>query len=52
MYASGKVTIIHFLDGLIRKIYYKDESLYPETYKSFGGNVEVKLDLIMQQKLI
>ena len=58
---NGKAMIIHSVVGLTKKTLYKMSQYFPEPYKSFGGNINVKVDLSnyavktdlkMQQELI
>ena len=54
---NGKVTKIHLIVRLIRKIYYeisclKDESMFSQSHECFRGNAIAELDLIMQEKLV
>ena len=37
--------IIHLIVGLIKKTLYKMSQYFPKPYKSFGGNINVKVDL-------
>ena len=51
--SNGKVVIIHLISGLIKKIWcdflkisiYKNEQIFPKSFRSFGRNINVKLDL-------
>ena len=51
--SNGKVVIIHLISGLITKIWcdflkisiYKNEQIFPKSFRSFGRNINVKLDL-------
>ena len=42
---NGKAMIIHSVVGLTKKTLYKMSQYFPEPYKSFGGNINVKVDL-------
>ena len=42
---KGKVTVIHLVVGLIKKTSYKMSQYFPKSYKSFGGNINIKVDL-------
>ena len=44
--------IIHLIAGLIKKILYKMSQYFPKPYEPFGRDINVKVDLIMQQKQI
>ena len=37
--------IVHLIAGLIKKTLYKMSQYFPKPYKSFGGDINVKLDL-------
>ena len=37
--------IIHLITGLVKVIYYKMSQYFPKPYKSFEGNINVKVDL-------
>ena len=51
--SNEKVVIIHLISGLIKKIWcdflkisiYKNEQIFPKSFRSFGRNINVKLDL-------
>ena len=42
---NGKVIIIHFIVGLIKKTLYKISQYFPKQYEPFGGGINVKVDL-------
>ena len=42
---NGKDMIIHLIAGLIKVICYKISQYFPKPYKSFEGNINVKVDL-------
>ena len=42
---NGKVTIIHLIAGLIKKIYCKNESIFSKTIWTIWWNTNVKVDL-------
>ena len=42
---KGKATVIHLVVGLIKKTSYKMSQYFPKSYKSFGGNINIKVDL-------
>ena len=51
--SNGKNMTIHLIVGLIRKTLYKTSEYFPKLFRSFGRNINAKVDLsIMQQKLI
>ena len=37
--------IIHLIVGLIKRTLYKTSQYFPKPYGSFGGNINVKVDL-------
>ena len=37
--------IVHIIVGLIKKILYKMSQYFPKPYESFGGDINVKVDL-------
>ena len=41
----GRVMIIHLIVGLIKKTLYKMSQYFPKTYKPFGGDINVTVDL-------
>ena len=41
--SSGKVTTIHLTVGLIKKISYKMSQYFPKPFRSFRGNIKVKV---------
>ena len=43
--SNGKDTIINLMFGLIKKTSYKNESILPKPFRSFGGNINVKVGL-------
>ena len=43
--SNGKDTIIHLKVGLIKKTSYKMSQQFPKPFRSFGGNINVKVDL-------
>ena len=43
--SNGKDTIIHLIAGLIKKAWYKMSQYFPWPFRSFGGNINVKVDL-------
>ena len=42
---KGKATVIHLVVGLIKNTSYKMSQYFPKSYKSFGGNINIKVDL-------
>ena len=42
--SNGKGMIIVLIVGLIKKISYKNQ-YFPKPFRSFGGNINVKVDL-------
>ena len=42
--SNGKYMILHLIVGLIKKTFYKMSQWYPKPYKSFEGNINVKVD--------
>ena len=43
--SNGKSMIIHLIFGLIKKISYKTSQYFPKPFRSFGGNINVKVNL-------
>ena len=43
--SNGKDTIIYLTVGLIKKTLYKISQYLPKVFRSFGGNINVKVDL-------
>ena len=43
--SNGKDTIIHLIAGLIKKTWYKMSQYFPRPFRSFGGNINVTVDL-------
>ena len=43
--SNGKDTTIHLIVGLIKKTSYKNVSIFPKPFRSFGGNINVKIHL-------
>ena len=43
--SNGKSMIIHLIVGLIKVTWYKLSQYFPKPYKSFEGNISVKVDL-------
>ena len=43
--SNGKDTIIHLIAGLIKKAWYKMSQYFPRPFRSFGGNINVKVHL-------
>ena len=43
--SNGKSMIIHLILGLIKKISYKTSQYFPKPFRSFGGNINVKVNL-------
>ena len=39
------IMIIHLIAGVIKKTLYKMVQYFPEQYKPFGGDINVKVDL-------
>ena len=37
--------IIHSISGLIKKALYKMRQYFPKPYESFGGDINIKVDL-------
>ena len=48
--SNGKDTIIHLIVGLIRKTSYKMSQYFPKPFRSFGGNINFKVDLSNYEK--
>ena len=42
---NGKLIIIHLIAGFIKKILYKMSQCFPKPYETFGGDINVKVDL-------
>ena len=42
---NGKAMIIHLIVGLIKKALYKVSHYFPKSYRTFGGNINVKVNL-------
>ena len=43
--SNGKDTTIHLIFGLIKKTSYKNVSIFSKPFRSFGGNINVKIHL-------
>ena len=43
--SNGKDMIIHLIVGLIKKTHIKMSQYFPKPFRSFGGNINVKVDL-------
>ena len=43
--SSGKDTIVVLIVGLIKKTFIKMSQYFPKKFRSFGGNINVKIDL-------
>ena len=43
--SNRKDIIIHFIVGLIKKAFVKLNQYFPKSFRSFGGNINVKVDL-------
>ena len=43
--SNGKPMIIHSIVGLIKKTLHKMSQYFPKPYRTFGGNINVKVDL-------
>ena len=43
--SNRKDIIIHFIVGLIKKPFVKLNQYFPQSFRSFGGNINVKVDL-------
>ena len=43
--SNGKALIIHLIVGLIEKTLCKMSQYFPKPYKTFEGNINVKVDL-------
>ena len=43
--SNGKGMIVVLIVGLIKKIWYRNESIFPQPFRSFGENINVKFDL-------
>ena len=43
--SNGKDTTIYLIVGLIKKTLYKMSQYFPKPFWSFGGNINVKVDL-------
>ena len=51
--SNGNVITVHLIVGLTKKTLYKMSQYFPKPYKPFGGDINVKVDLLtMQQKQI
>ena len=50
--SNRKAMIIQLIAGLIKKTLYKMSQFFPKPYEPFGGDINVKVELIMQQKQI
>ena len=44
--SNGKAMIIHLIVGSIKKNLYKKQSLLSQSYRIFGGDINVKVDLL------
>ena len=42
---NGKDMIIHLIVGLIKEMLYKMSQYFPKPYETFGGDINVKVDL-------
>ena len=42
---NGKVMITHLIVALIKKMLHKMSKYFPKPYESFGGDINVKVDL-------
>ena len=42
---NGKAMIMHLIAGLNRETLYEMNQYFPEPYKHFGGDINVKVDL-------
>ena len=45
LYSNGKGMIVALIVGLIKKTFYKMSQYFPKLFRSFGGNINVKVDL-------
>ena len=43
--SNGKVIIIHFVVGLLKRTLHKMSKYFPKPYEPFGGDIKVKVDL-------
>ena len=43
--SDGKAMIIHLIAELIKKIFYETSQYFPKPYRTFVGNINVKVDL-------
>ena len=43
--SNGKATIIHLIDGLMKKTLHKMSQYFPKPYESFEGDINIKVDL-------
>ena len=43
--SNGKDTTIYLIVGLIKKTLYKMSQYFPKPFRSFGGNINVEVDL-------
>ena len=48
---NGEDMIIPLIVGLIKKTLYKMSQYFPKSYRAFGGNVVVELDLSSMQQI-
>ena len=44
--------IVLLIVGLIKRTLYKMSQYFPKPYETFSGDINVKVDLIMQQRVI
>ena len=43
--SNGKGMIVVLINGLIKRCYVKMSQYFPKLFRSFGGNINVKVDL-------
>ena len=43
--SNGKATIIHLIDGLMKKTLHKMSQYFPKPYEPFEGDINIKVDL-------
>ena len=45
---NGKAMIIHSVAGLLKKTLYKMSQYLPKPYETFGGDINIKFDLLKE----
>ena len=45
---NGKAMIIHSVVGLLKKTLYKMSQYLPKPYETFGGDINIKFDLLKE----